>query len=89
MAIETYNLITNGCSLNTIIDKGCRNGLSVLKRFKIIEVSKNTITMLDGAMGNYKSIDDLIWSMTKKEESIQKCITKIKKRPNHFKYIIR
>ncbi|EIV6852338.1 restriction endonuclease [Klebsiella aerogenes] len=81
MAIEAYNLITNGCSLNTIIDKGCRNGLSVLKRFKIIEVSKNTITMLDGAMGNYKNIDDLIWSMTKKEESIQKCITKIKKDP--------
>lgn len=82
MAIETFRLVASGHSLKEIVDEGCKNGLSVLKRFSIIDVTKTLITINEGVMVNNNKIDDLIWSMTSNEESIKKCITKINQEPN-------
>ena len=81
LVIETCNHIKNGKDITYIIDNGCRNGITVLKRFLMITNQKKKYSINQSAIAKYADFEEALWSFTKTEPSIIKCLEIIRSNP--------
>lgn len=63
----------NNC-LNDLVEAGYRNSLMVLKRFDLISVVEDVVTLNSAAIGKFGGFNEAVWTSAKNEPSISACI---------------
>jgi len=78
---EVLDLMENGCSLNYLLNNGFRNALSVLKRFELIYIKDDLISLNVPSINKYGGNVEAIWTSAKNEPVIATCIDQLEIRP--------
>ncbi len=76
---EAINAIKNGTNRVENISRNC---LSVLKRFELVSVHNDIVTVNNDSINKYGGILESIWSVAKNESSLIKCIDILRQYPS-------
>lgn len=79
---DAIKLISENISLDELLGKGYRNSLTVLKRFDLISVNDELITLNRAAISKFGGFEEAIWTSAKNEPVIGVCMEHIKANPS-------
>jgi hypothetical protein len=79
---DATKLISENISLDELLGKGYRNSLTVLKRFDLISVDDELITLNSAAISKFGGFEEAIWTSAKNEPVIGVCMEHIKANPS-------
>ena len=74
---EVLDFIHSGSSLGCLLENGYRNALSVLKRFELIYIKDELISLNSLSISKYGGNKEAIWSSAKNEPVISRCIEQL------------
>ena len=78
---EVLELIKKINSITKINSLGYRNSLAVVKRFELVLVDKDEITLNTQSINKYGGINEAVWTSAKNEPVIASCIDYMKYNP--------
>ena len=79
---DALNIISDNDCLNNLINNGYRNSLSVLKRFELISIVEESVTLNRVAIDKFGGFNEAVWTAAKNEPVIGDCIDFIQESPS-------
>jgi len=78
---EALEAIEKSNDFKVAVANGYRNALTVLKRFELISIKEDKITINNPSIKKYGGYKEAIWTSAKNEPVIGKCIEKLNQEP--------
>lgn len=82
VVIEALKFCKNNSSLKSAYENGFRNSLSILNRFELVSISDDIIIVNTTSIQKYGGYVEAIWTSTKNEATVSRCIEKIIQMPD-------
>lgn len=79
---EVLKIIESSDDVKAIISNGYRNSLSVLKRFELVSVDDNKISLNVTSINKHGGYREAVWTSAKNEPVVVKCIEKLNSNPD-------
>ena len=79
---DALNIISDNDCLNNLIENGYRNSLTVLKRFELISIVDEKVTLNRVAVEKFGGFNEAVWTAAKNEPVIGVCIGFIQEQPS-------
>jgi restriction endonuclease/conflict system STAND superfamily ATPase len=81
-ACETLKVLESNDDHKTLLANGYRNSLTVLKRFELLLITDDKVSINQPSIKKYGGYKEAVWTSAKNEPVIVKCLEKITQNPS-------